>query len=181
MVRRLAHRDLGGGGAYKQPSNTIDLHFTAVRFNPVQHFSPLLLHPLLPPLHSTPVPSNMTTTSSSPSHDIPFSPQWDDPLPHALSLTKHYLTSPRRGQTKAALILMHGRGSDAEDIASAFLPTLQIRFGGKKEGVVEEDEQQEGEVAVVAIEAKDGAWYPQSHNGTFDAEGECALPPLPRS
>ncbi|PWN27169.1 hypothetical protein BDZ90DRAFT_232724 [Jaminaea rosea] len=67
---------------------------------------------------------------------------------------------------------MHGRGSDANDITSAFLPILQMRYGGKARQVTESqdgDKDEAGEVTVLAIEAKDGSWYPQSHNATESA------------
>lgn len=98
---------------------------------------------------------------------MPLDPRWNDPLPHLHSPTYHYLSNPKRGRTKAAVVLMHGRGSDANDITSAFLPILQLRYGGQARQVTEsqDGDKDEGEVTVLAIEAKDGSWYPQSHNG----------------
>jgi predicted esterase len=105
-----------------------------------------------------------------------FDVAWDDPLPHALSPTKHYLSPLKKGVTKAVAIFMHGRGDNIHDMVGVFLPVLYKRYGGV-EGLVDSDshssEVSEGnssedvcQVALIGIEARDYSWYPASHNAT---------------
>ncbi|CAO1616767.1 unnamed protein product [Sympodiomycopsis kandeliae] len=97
-----------------------------------------------------------------------YSERWDDPLPHTYSPVKHYLSWPNEQRTKAAIIFMHGRGDNADDMVATFLPSLSQRFGGKASQVDKDNDQHEdlGPVAVVGIEAMDNVWYPNSHNAT---------------
>lgn len=90
-----------------------------------------------------------------------------DDDPHAQSPTKYYLSYPSRSHTKAAVILMHGRGDNADDMADVFLPGLHKRYGGKESRLDEQSDREKdhGPVTLVAIEARDHSWYPQSHNG----------------
>lgn len=105
----------------------------------------------------------MTSQSEHPSDA-----QWDDPLPHSQSPTKFYLSHPVRGQTKAAVIFMHGRGDNANDMVDVFLPFLQQRFGGRMQRLGGSDPEQStalGPLTLIGIEARDNTWYPNSHNG----------------
>lgn len=100
---------------------------------------------------------------------IPHDALWDDPLPHAFSPTKHYLSHPSRSHTKAAVIFMHGRGDNANDMVDCFLPTLHKRYGGtlsRLDDLDADDAQAHGPLAVIGIEAMDNVWYPNSHNAT---------------
>jgi predicted esterase len=97
---------------------------------------------------------------------------WDDPLPHALSPTRYYLSRPRKGHTKAVAILVHGRGDNCEDFVGSFLPVLSMRYGGKDHRIEDEDDDEEVscKVAIIGIEARDNSWYPQSHNAISPQE-----------
>lgn len=105
---------------------------------------------------------------------------WDEPLPHSVSPRKEYLRRALSGRWKgerrpqAAVVFVHGRGDNIDDMVGVFLPVLARRFGGH-EGVlppiedgngddVNEDAQQASPVALVGLEARDNIWYPQSHN-----------------
>ncbi|UZJ53861.1 hypothetical protein CBS101457_003181 [Exobasidium rhododendri] len=102
-----------------------------------------------------------------------YDPAWDDPLPHALSPTKHYLSPLKEGVTKAVAIFMHGRGDNIRDMVGVFLPILFQRYGGV-EGPVHDDDDDDNndggekkiscKVALIGIEARDYSWYPASHN-----------------
>lgn len=100
--------------------------------------------------------------------DIEHSHEWDDPLPHSFSPVKHYLSYPSREHTKAAVILMHGRGDNADDMVDVFLPTLRKRYRGKESTLDDEEDRGKdlGPLAVVGLEAQDNVWYPNSHNAT---------------
>lgn len=104
---------------------------------------------------------------------------WDDPLPHALSPTKRYLSHVQAGLTKAVIIFVHGRDDNIHDMVGLFLPVLALRYGGLEallevEGGEEKGEEKEkaGEcrVAVIGIEARDNSWYPASHNAMQEQE-----------
>lgn len=89
---------------------------------------------------------------------IAYSDGWEDPLPHVTSPVKTYLSKPSGGgSAKAGIIFMHGRGDNANDFVECFLPTLQRRYG---------DHDDSETLAVIAIEARDNVWYPNSHNAT---------------
>lgn len=104
------------------------------------------------------------------SSDVPaYDVNWEDPLPHALSPTKHYLSRLRKGTTKAIVIFMHGRDDNIDDMVDVFTPILIQRYGGvegqvKNDGEYDKDTGKECKVGVIGIEARDHSWYPESHN-----------------
>jgi hypothetical protein len=100
---------------------------------------------------------------------------WDDPLPHALSPVKFYLSGMKKGYTKAVAIFVHGRGDNIDDMVQTFLPYLSKRYNGKESRLDDDDADQEGledpcKVAVIGLEARDNSWYPASHNASSPQE-----------
>ncbi len=69
----------------------------------------------------------------------PLDLSWDEPLPHALTHTRTYLSTPS-ASTRVAVIAIHGRGDSARDFADAFVPHLRSFFGSHLQGEVGEDE-----------------------------------------
>jgi hypothetical protein len=102
------------------------------------------------------------TEEVKPDYDV----EWDDPLPHAHSPTKFFLSRMKQGRTKAVAIFVHGREDAISDMVGVFLPTLYKRYGGN-EGQIHDDNEDEDshacQVAIVGIEARDYYWYPASH------------------
>lgn len=98
--------------------------------------------------------------------DRPLDTTWDDPLPHALTHTRTYL-SPPSPHTHVAIIAVHGRGDNAADFCDAFVPHLRAFFGladGPVDAEPAPPEQGQVSVSVRALDALDGIWFP-SHKG----------------
>ncbi len=98
---------------------------------------------------------------------------WDDPLPHALTRRRTYGALPG-ARTKAALILLHGRGDNARDFAEVFVRAFRQRAPElfPSEDAVDDADESSGSgggISVVALEARDNAWWPASHTSTDDA------------
>ncbi|SPO29487.1 uncharacterized protein UTRI_04778_B [Ustilago trichophora] len=103
----------------------------------------------------------------TPPTDRPLDITWDAPLPHALTRTRTYLSTPS-SSTQVAIIAVHGRGDNARDFAEAFVPHLRSYFGPHLLGEVEEDsstadsdgEEEKGlKITLRALEARDGIWF----------------------
>lgn len=111
----------------------------------------------------------------TPTTDRPLDLTWDAPLPHALTRTRTYLSTPS-SSTQVAIIAIHGRGDNARDFAEAFVPHLRSYFGPHLLGEVEEkdspaaDSKNDGEkglkITLRALEARDGIWF-GSHTRKF--------------
>lgn len=92
-------------------------------------------------------------------HDT-FDNAWYEPLPHALSPVKEYLT-PIHAETRAVAVFIHGRGDNIDDMVGAFLPILEKRFGHSEH---EQRGSTQAELALIGLEARDHVWYPESHH-----------------
>lgn len=97
----------------------------------------------------------------------PLDLSWEEPLPHALTQTRTYLSRPSCS-TQVAIVAIHGKGDSARDFADAFVPHLQSYFGSHLQGEVDngavssaETESCQGGVRVTlrALEALDGIWF----------------------
>lgn len=79
---------------------------------------------------------------------------WEEPLPHSLPPRRTYLSEPGP-QTKCVLLLLHGRGDNAADFSDIFVNAFQQAFP--------DDAQKQ--ISIVALEARDTAWWPAHHEG----------------
>lgn len=116
---------------------------------------------------SSSTPSTLNIMSSV-DRNRPLDLSWEEPLPHALTPTRTYLSTPC-ASTQVAIVAIHGRGDSARDFADAFVPHLQSFFGTHLQGEVEDgravssDETEAGSggvrVTLRALEAQDGIWF----------------------
>lgn len=107
----------------------------------------------------------------------PLDLSWEDPLPHALTSTRTYLSRPS-SSTQVAIIALHGRGDNARDFAETFVPHLQSFFGSHLFGEIDGNADVDAEdptgvrVTLRALEAMDGIWF-----GTHTRKSRAALAP----
>ncbi|KAF6767656.1 hypothetical protein PSEUBRA_006293 [Kalmanozyma brasiliensis GHG001] len=116
---------------------------------------------------------------SSADRNRPLDLSWEEPLPHALTPTRTYLSTPS-ASTQVAIVAIHGRGDSARDFADAFVPHLRAFFGSHLQGEMDDNENMSGaetspesggaRVTLRALEAQDGIWF-----GTHTPKGDSDL------